>query len=122
MMKTHEIDVSVLEKYKGYPLSVVMYHLYDLTSEDYKKYSDSELNQYLSRCRMAKAVILSRMSEEEYKELQRSLRGHVVQLRIAVSQNYKFVKSVCDPGKIEMIKRYMESIASGDVTLPDSNE
>lgn len=121
-MKTFEIDESVLEKYKGYPLSVVLYHLYDLTSEDYKKYSDSELNEYISHCRLARAVILSRMSEEEYEELQRSLRGHVVQLRIAVSKNYKFVKSIYDPEKIEVIKRYMESAADSDDPLPISNE
>jgi hypothetical protein len=93
--------------YRDFSLPVQLYHAYDVWLEDYLSLSEEELRRRVLQSHMAHAVILSDMSDEEYEELQDSMKGHIIQARIRLSEDRKFIQSIYDPGLINRIQDHI---------------
>lgn len=95
----------VAELYRNFSIPVQLYHAYDLQLQDYFSGNRKRIARFSS---MAKAVILYHMTDEEYEELQKSMEGHIIQARIQLAEDRKFIKTVCDPELINEIKKHID--------------
>jgi hypothetical protein len=55
---------------------------------------DRDYKEVCRYAQMARTVILYRMSDEEYEELQASMKGHIAQARIQLKKDREFLKTV----------------------------
>lgn len=70
---------SVEEEYRDYPELIQLYHQYDIYVADYESRTEDELKEHIAECHQKKLMILSRMTEKDYEDLQRSMEGHITQ-------------------------------------------
>ena len=95
----------IAELYRYCSVPVQLCHAYDLQLTDYDSINRSRIARF---SHMAKAVILFHMNDEEYEELQKSMEGHIIQARIQLAEDRKFIKTVCDPELINEIKKHID--------------
>ena len=80
------------ELYEKYSLPVRLYHAWHARLEVIE--NDRDYKEACRYAQMARTVILYRMSDEEYEELQASMRGHIAQARIQLKKDREFLKTV----------------------------
>ena len=108
----------VAELYRNFNIPVQLYHAYDLQLTDYDSVNRSRIARF---SHMAKAVILYHMTDEEYEELQESMEGHIIQARIRLDGDRRFVRTIYDPELINEIKKHIDhGVNSNDTVHSES--
>ena len=108
----------IAELYRACSVPVQLYHAYDLQLTDYDSVNRSRIARF---SHMAKAVILFHMNDEEYEELQKSMEGHIIQARIQLAEDRRFVRTIYDPELINEIKKHIDhGVNSNDTVHSES--
>ncbi|MBR2991235.1 MAG: hypothetical protein IKF51_07250 [Solobacterium sp.] len=84
----------VREEYAAYPELVQIYHQYDIYAEDYLNKEDSEQSRIAAKNSYCQDLVLSRMNEEEFRELLRSCDGFIAQGKADIARRYRRIKEI----------------------------
>ncbi|MBE6128139.1 MAG: hypothetical protein E7185_02575 [Erysipelotrichaceae bacterium] len=105
------------EEYAEYSQAVQRYHRYDEYIDDLSKKKETD-ERYIAEAKKKQLIILAGMNEDEYRELQKSLKNHIVQKRIHLDQQHKELMKLTEKSPDGKIYTYCVESVDDDLCSP----